>query len=387
MSFVSTRRRILDGPILFRSPGLARSAPNLASGPEPTRQTHLSAANKPAHPAHPYEFDVSVIVVSFNTRSMLRDCLHSIQSECRTLSAGLGAEILVVDNASNDGSADIVENEFGSSDIPVRLIRSQVNLGFAGANNLAMESACGHYLLLLNSDAFFHPGALRFAIRHMDENPNVGVGGARLVGPRGEWQPSARAFPGLWNTFVVLSGLASRYPKSRIFGSVDRTWASPDLEAEVDWVPGAFSIMRREALSKAGVFDPRFFLYCEEVDLCRRIKAEGFRVLYWPDVVVTHIGGESGRQLTGHHFSESQVRVELWQMRSTLIYFRKHHGFRVWGVRWLEDTLQVLRWLRNRWSSNPDRRPRADEARLFLKLMRQAWRETNGGRISPTRPW
>ena len=162
---------------------------------------------------------------------------------------------------------------------------------------------------------------------------------------------------------------------------------APISKQNVDWVPGAFSIMRREALSKAGVFDPRFFLYCEEVDLCRRIKAEGFRVLYWPDVVVTHIGGESGRQLTGHHFSESQVRVELWQMRSTLIYFRKHHGFRVWGVRWLEDTLQVLRWLRNRWSSNPDRRPRADEARLFLKLMRQAWRETNGGRISPTRPW
>ena len=103
---------------------------------------------------------------------------------------------------------------------------------------------------------------------------------------------------------LVLSGLASRFPKSRIFGSVDRTWASPDVEADVDWVPGAFSIMRREALTKTGLFDPQFFLYCEEVDLCRRIKAEGFRVLYWPDVVITHIGGESGRSLTDHHFSE-----------------------------------------------------------------------------------
>jgi hypothetical protein len=318
---------------------------------------------------------------------MLRDCLRSIQSECHSLPAGLNAEIIVVDNASNDGSAEMVEDEFRTSEPPVRLLLSDVNLGFAGANNLAMDSARGRYLVLLNSDAFFHPGALRFAIRHMDENPNAGVGGARLVGPGGEWQPSARAFPSLWITFVVLSGLASRFPKSRIFGSPDRTWANPDVEADVDWVPGAFSIMRREALAKAGAFDPQFFLYCEEVDLCRRIKAQGFRVLYWPDVVVTHIGGESGRSLTEHHFSESQARVELWQMRSTLIYFRKHHGMRVWGIRLLEDTLQVFRWLRNRWSRDPARRPRAQEAKLFLKLMYQAWRETDGGRVSPPRPW
>ncbi len=319
---------------------------------------------------------------------MLRDCLRSIQSECRTLPPGLEAEIIVVDNASNDGSADMVENEFTDSDVPVRLVRSQVNLGFAGANNLALESARGQYLVLLNSDAFFQPGrtcAMQSAI--WMRTPSVGVGGARLVGPGGEWQPSARAFPTVWLTFVVLSGLASRFPKSRIFGAPDRTWADPDLEADVDWVPGAFSIVRREALAKAGAFDPQFFLYCEEVDLCRRIKAEGFRVLYWPDVVVTHIGGESGRSLTDHHFSESQARVELWQMRSTLIYFRKHHGMRVWGIRFLEDALQVFRWLRNRWSSDPERRPRAQEARLALKLMHQAWRETRGGRISPPRPW
>jgi hypothetical protein len=388
MNYVSTDGRIPNRHSLFRSAGAAESALKPASRLGPARAAESPASKGPAAQAHSYEFDVSVIVVSFNTRNMLRDCVQSIQSECLTLAAaGLGAEILVVDNASTDDSAEMIEKEFGASGVPVLLIRSEVNLGFAGANNLAMESASGHYLVLLNSDAFFHPGALRCAIRHMDENPNVGVGGARLVGPGGEWQPSARAFPSLWNTFLVLSGLSSRFPKSRIFGSVDRTWASPDVEADVDWVPGAFSIMRREALTKTGLFDPQFFLYCEEVDLCRRIKGEGFRVLYWPDVVITHIGGESGRSLTDHHFSEGQLRVELWQMRSTLIYFRKHHGLRVWGIRWLEDTLQVFRWLRNRWSSDPARRPRAEEARLFLKLMHQAWRETIGGRVSPPRPW
>jgi hypothetical protein len=334
-----------------------------------------------------YDFTASIIVISFNTRQLLRECIHSILAECARLPAGLTAEILVVDNASNDGSPEMIESEFAASASPVRLIRSDVNLGFAAANNLAMEAARGRYLVLLNSDAFFHPGALRLAIEHMDADSTAGVGGARLVGPAGEWQPSARAFPTLWHVFVVFSGLAFRFPKSRIFGAFDRTWASPGIEAEVDWVPGAFSIMRREALACTGLFDPQFFLYCEEVDLCRRIKAAGFRVLYWPDVVVTHIGGESGRQLTTLKFSDSESQVVLWRMRATLLYFRKHHGAGAWGIRRLEDAMHALRVIRNRNSQDPARRHRADEARLFLSLMRQAWNETNGGRISPPQPW
>jgi GT2 family glycosyltransferase len=333
------------------------------------------------------EFTVSVIVVSFNTRDLLRTCLQSIVAECNNLPPGLTGEILIVDNASGDGSAEMVDQEFATSSCPVRLIRSKVNLGFAAANNLAMEAALGHYLVLLNSDAYFQPRALRLSIQHMNANTAAGVGGARLVGPRGEWQPSARAFPSLWNVFVVFSGLASRYPKSRIFGAFDRTWASPDVQAEVDWVPGAFSIMRREALVKSGLFDQNFFLYCEELDLCRRVKALGFRVLYWPDVIVTHLGGESSRQLTTLEFSDSDSQVVLWRMRASLLYFRKHHGFTVWGFRALEDAMHALRWLRNRRSKDPARRKRAEEAKQFLSLMRQAWNDTNGGRISPPRPW
>lgn len=334
-----------------------------------------------------YDYTVSIIVVSFNTRDLLRECLQSILKECDRLPDGITAEILVVDNASTDLSAEMVASEFASSGSPVRLIRSKINLGFAGANNLAMEMARGRYLVLLNSDAFFHSGALSRAIEHVDSDATVGLGGARLVGPSGNWQPSARAFPGIWNGFFVLSGLASRYPKSRIFGSFDRTWDDPFLAAEVDWVPGAFSIMRREALAKAGLFDTRFFLYCEEVDLCRRIKAAGFRILYWPDVAVTHIGGESSRKLTALKFSDGEAQVVLWRMRATLLYFRKHHGMRVWGIRLLEDAMHKLRWLRRRNSNNPAQRERAEEAKVHLALMRQAWKETNGGRISPPRPW
>jgi hypothetical protein len=332
-----------------------------------------------------YDYEVSIIVISFNTRDLLRECLTSLLAECSRL--GAGAEVLVVDNASNDRSAEMVEAESCKSAIPVRLIRSDVNLGFAAANNLAIDQAAGRYIVLLNSDAFFHSGALRLALEHMDADPTIGIGGARLVSRDGAWQPSARTFHSIWIDAIVLTGLAARFPHTRIFGAPDRTWADPNQPAAVDWVPGAFSILRREALAKTGLFDPAFFLYYEEVDLCRRVKSAGYRVLYWPDVVVTHIGGESGRQLRSLKFSNTGAQVVLWRMRATLLYYRKHHGFQVWLAKCLEETIYCLRWLRNRFSSSPARRERAEEATLLLGMMRQAWNETDGGRISPPRPW
>ena len=334
-----------------------------------------------------YPYAVSVIVVSFNTRDLLRECLQSILAECARLPQGLSAEVLVVDNASGDGSPEMVAREFSTSRIPVRLIRSHVNLGFGAANNLALNKAEGRYPVLLNSDAFFHPGALRLAAEHMDANPDAGIGGARQVGRNGSWQPSARSFHSIWHAALVLTGLSARFPRSRIFGAPDRTWADPLQPARVDWVPGSFLILRREALLKTGLFDPAFFLYYEEVDLCRRMKAAGYRVYYWPDIVVTHIGGESSRQLPSLKFSESDLQVVLWRMRSTLLYYRKHHGAKVWLARWLEEFLYTLRWLRNLRSSIPARRERAQEARLLIRLIHQAWQETEGGRVSPPRPW
>ena len=334
-----------------------------------------------------YGFAVSVIVVSFNTRDLLRECLTSLIEECRRLPEGVSAEILVVDNASRDGSAAMVAAEFSGSEVPVRLIASDVNLGFGVANNRAIEAAQGRYLVLLNSDAFFHSGALARAITHMESDTSAGVGGARLVGRDGAWQPAARMFPTILRDAFVLTGLASRFPRSRIFAAAERTWADPAAPAEIDWVTGAFMILRREALAKAGLFDPAFFLYCEEVDLCRRIKAAGFRVLYWPDIAVTHLHGESSRQVDAQVFSENETQVVLWRMRSTFLYYRKHHGTKVWLARWLEESLYSLRFLRNRFSPLPARRARAREAASLLSLLRRAWTETRGGRLSPPAPW
>ena len=331
-----------------------------------------------------YACDLSVIVVSFNTRDLLRECLASLLEECGRLPEGVSAEVLVVDNGSSDGSAGMVESEFSSCPTQVRLLRSTVNLGFAAANNLAFVEARGKYLVMLNSDAFLHPGALGRALQLMESSPDTGVGGAKLVGRDGAWQASGRRFPSLWRDALVLTGLSYHFPRSRIFGAPDRTWANPEEPAEVDWVPGAFSILRREALAKTGSFDPAFFLYYEEVDLYRRIKAAGYRVQYWPQIVVTHLVGESGRQLQS---AGTVSRVELWRMRSALLYYRKHHGWQAWLARWLEQSIYHLRWLRNCRSKDPVRRKYAEQSAQLARLMRQAWKETDGGRVSPPRPW
>ena len=323
--------------------------------------------------------DISVVIVSYNTRELLRECLNSLNDR----SQGLSKEVFVVDNVSRDGSADMVAQDFPD----VHLIRSQVNLGFAAANNRAFPLCQGRYVVLLNSDAFLHEGAMQRAVRYMDADPKVGLGGARLVGRDGSWQPSSRMFPSFLNDFLSLSGLAARYPSSRFFGRFDRTWADPNQPADVDWVPGAFSIIRRDALDKSGPFDEQFFLYYEEVDLCRRIKEEGFLVRYWPDVVVTHLGGESSKTVTSLALSHSGSQLTLWRMRSALIYYRKHHGIAVWFVKEMELVWHALRAWKNRRSDNPDRLRKAEDSSVMAELMQQAWHETAGGGYSPARPW
>ncbi len=319
---------------------------------------------------------ISVIVVSFNTRDILRACLQRLFS----VTAGLRLQVIVVDNASRDASADMVAQEFPG----ICLIRSGSNLGFAAANNLAFLQARGDHVLLLNPDALLEPQALQRALAHIEADPAIGLGGGLLLGRDGQREPSARRFPSLLNELLVLSGLAARYPQSRFFGRFDRTWDNSGQAATVDWVPGAFALMRRAALDQVGPFDERFFLYCEEVDLCRRFRARGWKILYWPDVVIRHSGGESSRTLADQEFSSSGSQLTLWRMRSQLLYYRKHHGALARGVAALESGWHGLRAWRAR---RQGLLRKAAESERVVALMRQAWRETDGGRSSPPRPW
>ena len=319
--------------------------------------------------------DVSVIVVSYNTREILRRCLARLAEELATVDG----EVIVVDNASADGSADMVADEFPA----VQLVRSTVNLGFAAGNNRGFALARGRYVVLLNPDAFLGSGALARALAHMERSPHVGIAGGRLQDPAGRLQPSGRLFPSLLNELIVISGLAARYPRSRLFGRFDRTWADPDQAAQVDWVPGAFTIIRGRALGETGGFDERFFLYYEEVDLCRRMVQAGYEVWYWPDVVVTHIGGASSKTVKAHEFSCAGSQLTLWRLRSALLYYRKHHGrTAAWGLAALESL-----WHRLRIAANAFNPLKHESSRRRIGLVRQAWTDTAGGVLCPPRPW
>jgi GT2 family glycosyltransferase len=322
----------------------------------------------------------SIIIVSFNTRDLLRECLNDLNRKA----AGVHYETIVVDNASRDGSADMVAAEFPA----VRLIRSATNLGFGAANNRAFAVARGRYVVLLNSDAFLQDDALGLAIRKMDDSPAVGLAGGRLTGKDGSWQPSARMFPSPTRDFLCLSGLAAKYGRSKMFGQFDRTWADQSEAAAVDWVPGAFSIIRRELLEKIGYFDERFFLYYEEVDLCRRVKAAGYQVWYWPELVIVHLGGESSKTVKHLSLSSSGRQLTLWRMRAELLYYRKHHGLaKAFCAMNVEINWHRLRALAARRSADAESRAKMETSQLVVATARQAWRDTRGGRVCPPKPW
>ena len=324
-------------------------------------------------------YDVSVIIVSYNTHEILRRCLQDLKEAA----TGLSTEVIVVDNCSKDGSVEMLEREYPESIV----VQSEVNLGFAGANNCGMHLARGRYIVLLNSDAFLRPDALRAAVEHMDREPEVGLGGARLIDQDGSWQPSPHAFPSPLNDFLILSGLASRFPRSRFFGGPECTWADPMKPAEVDWVTGAFAIIRAEVLALTGYFDEAFFLYYEEVDLCRRIKVLGYKVKYWPDVVAVHLGGESSKRIQNAVLTPFGSQVMLWSFRSKFLYYRKNHRAAALLVRAVDLCWHRLRILRNCFSNREECQRKAANSRTVIGVVKRAWADTRGGRLSPPRPW
>ena len=329
---------------------------------------------------------LSVVLVSFNTRETLRRCLELLQTELSRLT-GSSSEILVVDHASTDGSAEMIEHAFPA----VRLLRSPVNLGFGAANNLALLASRGQTLLLLNSDALLEEPVLAPLLTHLRADPTLGILGIAQRSRDGSLQPSARRFHTLWRDACMMTGLAERFPRSRLwgslFGGLDRKWASSRSPVDVDWLPGAFLLIRRTLLEQIGLFDERFFLYVEEVDLCHRAVAAGWRVVYRPEFSVLHLGGESATSINAALDAPPSHQVVLWRMRGTLLYYRKWFGPQAWLAAALELFLYRLRWLRNRWSSHPARQLRACHALQLIALMRQAWSDTRGGRLSPPRPW
>lgn len=235
--------------------------------------------------------DISIIIVSYNVREFLRG---AIASALRSLEAGgLTGEILVVDNASSDHSAEMVAQDFPS----VRLFARNDNLGFGRANNLAMAQAKGEYLLLLNPDTVLGEDTLRVMIDFLRAHPEAGLAGCKLLNGDGSFQVSCRrGFPTPWASFTKLFGLSRLFPKSPLFAKYNLTYLPTDETYEVDALGGAFMMMTRPAYEATRGFDEAYFMYGEDLDLCFRTKRAGFKVYYVHSTATVHFKGESTRR-------------------------------------------------------------------------------------------
>jgi len=257
--------------------------------------------------------DLSVVVVNYNTAHLLERMFAALDRA----KGSLGLQIIVVDNSSTDNSVEILEGQYPT----VTLIKNSKNVGFGRANNQAMAHLKGRHTLLLNTDAFLAPDTLEKTIGFMEEHPQCGVLGVKLVDEDRKLQPSCRYFPTPWNVFLQKTGLSRFFPSHRLVD--DLSWDHASIR-QCDWVPGCFYLVRGKVIEQLGLFDPRFFLYYEEIDHCRRVKSAGWDVIYYPDTEVVHIGGESAKSTST--ISEVGRQISPLQIESELLYFRKYFG-------------------------------------------------------------
>lgn len=252
---------------------------------------------------------LSILIVNWNTRDLVISCVNSVLANAPTFDY----EIIVVDNFSQDGSADVLVSLFGHNK-KIRVIQSLRNLGFAKGNNLAYEDSSGEYILLLNPDTEVRPEALQSLVEYLESHPTAGVVGPQLRNPDGTLQPSVRRFPGTWSSMIVFSGL-HRFFRPHRYLMDDFSY---EETADVDQVMGAALLTRRSIIREFGGFlDEKFWLWYEEVDFCKRVKAAGYQIKYYPKAVIMHQGAQS--------FSQMQVyKRKRVAARSLIYYFQKH---------------------------------------------------------------
>jgi GT2 family glycosyltransferase len=254
--------------------------------------------------------DLSIVIVSWNAKRLLHDCLQSIATGlCR-----FSGEVIVVDNGSTDGSPTMVESEFPD----VRLIRNQNNIGFAAANNIGIRHTKGRYLALINSDVVVLAGCFDRLLEHMELQPEVGIIGPKILWPDKTLQNSCRKFPGLWNNFCTVTGLRLLFPKSAFFSGEHMRYFAHDSQRCVDYLVGCFLVVRRSAVDQVGLLDEQFFIYAEEVDWCKRFSNAKWRVLFFPEAKAIHVGQGSS--------SNEPVRFAAAQEKAVLQYWVKHHS-------------------------------------------------------------
>jgi len=314
--------------------------------------------------------DLSIVIVNWNVRDLLRRCLHSILADLQTHRfADLQTcrfEIIVVDNASTDSSVEMVRREFPQ----VHLIASEVNLGYTGGNNQGIAASQGRYILLLNPDTEVVGDALPTMVAYMDAHPDVGALGPQLLNPDGSVQSSRRRFPTLGTALVESTVIQQWWPDNRILRRYYVQDRPDDAISEVDWVTGACILLRRQAVEQVGPLDDAFFMYSEELDWCRRARDAGWKVVYLPTAQVIHHEGKSSEQV----MPLRHVRFQ----RSKIHYFRKHHG------RWAGTLLHAFLLLNYayllvveslKWLVGHKRELRAERVRAYSEVLRSGLRQ------------
>ncbi|OGE73641.1 MAG: hypothetical protein A3I07_02860 [Candidatus Doudnabacteria bacterium RIFCSPLOWO2_02_FULL_42_9] len=247
--------------------------------------------------------DLSIIIVNYNTKELLRKCLGSVLNSVGSWQM----EVIVSDNGSTDGSITMVETNFSQ----VKLIQNNANLGFSQGNNVAIKQAIGKYILLLNSDTAVRPDAIDLSIKYMDDHIDVGIMGAKVLLPDGTLDKACRRkFPNPWNSFLRLFGLAKLS---------DYNIDTPiDQEVEVDAVMGAYLMIRKTVVDKIGLLDEEYFMYGEDLDWCWQTKAAGYKVMYYPKAEIVH-----------YKYGSSQLipfRTIKMAHQAMKIFYRKHYA-------------------------------------------------------------
>ena len=265
--------------------------------------------------------DIGIVIVNWNTCDLLRRCLQTVFASDGSASF----EVLVVDNASEDGSAVMVAREFPQ----VILLENEENVGYPRGNNIGLRhfgfcvaggrvaAGAPRYALLLNPDTELPPGALGEMTRYMDARAQVGIAGPKLLLPDGSLDKACRrGFPTPMVSFYHFSGLARLFPHSPRFGRYNMSFAHEDKELEVDSVVGAYMQVKRAVIEQIGLLDERFFMYGEDLDWAYRAKQAGYRVMYEPAVVVRHVKRAASRK-------SARAQFEFW--RAMLLFYRKHY--------------------------------------------------------------
>ncbi|NWG29109.1 MAG: glycosyltransferase [Ignavibacteriaceae bacterium] len=233
--------------------------------------------------------DLSIIIVNYNVKEFLQNLLHSIEKA----SLNISKEIIIIDNASDDGSVDVIKEKFPS----VKLIENKFNAGFGRANNQGLAIAKGKYILFINPDCIVSEDTFDKMLLFFNEKPECGLAGCKILNSDGTLQLACRrSFPGPWTSFTKVTGLSNLFPESKIFARYNLTYLDENKTYEVDAVSGSFMMMRKEVYEKIGGFDEQFFMYGEDLDLCYRVQKAGYKVYYVHSTQIIHYKGESTKR-------------------------------------------------------------------------------------------